>query len=93
MPDMHTHLYSKETSLNNGHKHRYWGETGPSPDVPGHTHNIIGRTCEEDRHKHSYSFATAAERGNGSGHVHHYAGVAEYGEGHIHTMTGYTSAY
>jgi hypothetical protein len=92
MPDTHTHLYRGETSFNNGHKHGYWGVTSPSPDVPGHTHDLGGRTCEQDRHMHRYTFATGPERGNSGGHVHYFVGAAEYSDGHIHTMAGYTSA-
>lgn len=88
---MHTHYYRGETSYEDGHRHNYSGMTSPAPDTPGHTHMISDRTSMNDRHTHRFSFSTGPAREYRGGHVHHYAGVAQFNDGHIHTMGGCTS--
>lgn len=65
--ELHTHVYTGETSTEDGHRHYYIGRTSASPDVPGHKHHMSGQTNLSYSPIHQYSFITEPGTSSGMG--------------------------
>jgi hypothetical protein len=91
LPALHTHQYKGVTVYVDGHLHLFSGVSSASPDVPGHTHTIAGRTTTDAGHSHGYSLTTREPTMVGPGrHYHYYAGDTDMAMGHRHPMSGTT---
>ena len=90
--EYHSHSLCGSTSYNDGHLHHYGTVTGLGPSGVPHTHSFYGDTSFIDDHIHPYCSETGpvilTEDGR---HYHEYHTIAQYADGHIHGMRGYTS--
>jgi hypothetical protein len=84
----HVHEYRNETSVDDRHRHRMEGVTGPVVQVGNsHIHYICGSTSFDDGHRHLYTDYTGPARySRDNSHVHEYKGyVAHAGDPlHVH---------
>lgn len=91
MPGLHTHAFQGVTVFVDGHLHLFSGISSASPDTPGHTHTIAGRTTTDAGHSHSYSLTSQGPTVVGPGkHYHYYTGDTHFAQGHRHPMSGTT---
>ena len=89
----HSHSFSGMTTYENGHAHHYGGITSENDHDLYHDHEMKGETTHNYGHDHDYEFKTgpAIMLPNGM-HYHMYACEVEYEDGHIHYISGPTSA-
>jgi hypothetical protein len=91
LPVLHTHQFKGVTVYIDGHLHLFSGVSSESPDTPGHTHNIAGRTTTDAGHFHSYLLISHGPTVVGPGrHYHYYAGDTAIALQHRHPMSGTT---
>lgn len=88
---LHNHGFNGVTTVNDRHTHNYAGLTNQAPDIPGHTHTMMGEVSFADGHIHRYSFNTSAPIEVDGGHTHFYMAETSFNSGHTHGMDGYTT--
>jgi hypothetical protein len=89
----HSHSFCGETSYDDGHIHHYGGITSKSASGVPHIHSMKETTSFIDDHRHDYMTKTGpAILIQGGLHYHYYETTVEYEDGHIHFISGYTSA-
>jgi hypothetical protein len=89
----HSHAYTGPTTYDYGHIHHYGGITSKAPSGVPHVHSMKGETTYNHEHNHEYETKTgpAIMLPNGL-HYHAYRTRVNYANGHIHYISGYTSA-
>ncbi|RXM57327.1 YmaF family protein [Clostridium tetani] len=89
----HSHSYSGTTTYNDGHIHHYGGVTDKALSGVPHTHCIKGVTTFNDCHEHSYVTRTGPAINLACGcHYHYFETKVKFVDGHIHCISGCTSA-
>lgn len=89
----HSHSYSGATTYNQGHIHHYGGITSKAPTGVPHDHGMRGVTTFNNGHEHNYVTETSPAINLPDGrHYHYFRTRVELADGHIHYMSGYTSA-
>lgn len=89
----HSHGYAGATTYNHGHIHHYGGVTDKAPSGVPHTHCIEGATTFNLAHDHKYTTQTGPAINLPDGrHYHCFQTRVEFENGHIHYISGYTSA-
>ncbi len=93
-PGHHVHEYRNKTSVDDRHKHRMEGITGPAVRVGNtHIHYLCGSTSFDDGHRHLYTDYTGpAIETRDNSHVHEYRDyVAHAGKPlHVHKYSDKT---
>ena len=79
----HSHYYSGKTSFNDGHRHKFKGETSSAPTGVPHVHYIVGYTTHEDGHRHYYAIQTSPDYDVEGGHIHYISGITYISRGYI----------
>lgn len=89
----HSHSYSGVTTYNQGHVHHYGGVTCKAPSGVPHCHKMNGITTFNNGHEHKYVTETGPAMNLPNGcHYHCFRTRVECEDGHIHYISGYTSA-
>lgn len=89
----HSHSYSGATTYNQGHIHHYGGITSKAQSGVPHKHSMRGITTFTDGHEHNYVTETSPAMNLEDGrHYHYFRTSVKLADGHIHYMSGYTSA-
>lgn len=89
----HSHSYAGITTYNKGHIHHYGGVTAKAPSGVPHTHSMDGETTYNLEHDHDYKTRTGPAMHLPDGrHYHYFQTPVELVNGHIHYISGYTSA-
>lgn len=91
--DRFQHRMSGNTSINDGHRHRFRNLTVRF--IPGngtHRHTFNGITQVTEGHRHRYSGITGpAINGQGPRHFHRFRQLTRFADGHRHLISGRTS--
>lgn len=91
MPLFHTHAFKGVSVYVGGHLHLFSGTSSASPDTPGHTHIIAGRTTTNAGHAHGYSLRSWEPTVVGLGkHYHYFTGDTDETQRHRHPMSATT---
>jgi hypothetical protein len=91
--DKHSHSFSGETTINDGHIHNYGGVTSIEQTGVPHMHYIKGITTYHNNHDHEYETRTGPSIMLPNGlHYHYYEAQVKFADGHSHFIQGYTSA-
>ncbi|ETT66671.1 YmaF family protein [Paenibacillus sp. FSL H8-0457] len=91
--DRFQHRMSGNTSINEGHRHRFRNLTDRFiPGIGTHRHSFNGITQIADGHRHRYSGITgAAINGQGPRHFHRFRQMTQFADGHRHLISGRTT--
>lgn len=89
----HSHSYAGTTSFDDCHVHHYGGITSIAPTGVPHTHCMQGETTFNDYHDHGYETRTGPAIALPNGlHYHYFETKVKCADGHIHYISGCTSA-
>ncbi|AKN31271.1 hypothetical protein Ccar_10570 [Clostridium carboxidivorans P7] len=92
MPE-HSHSYSGRTTYSQGHVHHYGEITDMAPSGVPHNHFMQGSTTFNHGHYHNYVTRTGPATYLPDGrHYHYFQTMLRRADGHIHYISGYTSA-
>lgn len=89
----HSHSYCGITTYDEGHIHNYGGITDKAPSGVPHTHSMKGKTTYNFDHDHDYESRTGSAIMLPNGlHYHYFETRVKLADGHIHYISGCTSA-
>lgn len=91
--EIHNHMFSGRTTIEDQHRHRFMGTTSANPDTPRHTHIMAGYTDFRQGHRHYFRIMTGPPIPYRDGHVHYFYGVTFINDRHVHYMVGYTRVH
>ncbi len=91
--ELHDHLFSGRTTIDDQHRHRFMGTTSDDPDTPRHTHIMAGNTDYKQGHRHRFRTRTSPPIPYRGGHIHYFYAVTSRDDGHVHYMFGYTRVH
>ncbi len=89
-PEIHVHNYCTYTQVDECHRHKISGVTGPAPNTPGHTHDYEGQSSCNENHSHMYCGCTEKPQYTCCGHVHNFEGKTKTADDHKHRYRGTT---
>jgi hypothetical protein len=91
--EKHSHAYSGSTTYNDGHIHHYGGVTDKAKSGVPHCHYMEGTTTYYEDHEHEYCTKTGPVIMLPNGlHYHYFETRVKLADGHIHYISGFTSA-